>query len=97
MSDPGFDPRREFWLSCRRRQGPQFAKKNAQGRCSSRATRPGRKVPEVNDPDLREISAYPWRIIYHLRNDSVFIVTLIYKRRHPGAQDFLPDDEPARD
>lgn len=56
--------------------------------------RPGRKVPEVNDPDLREISAYSWRIIYHLRNDSVFIVTLIHKRRQPGAADLLPDYEP---
>lgn len=56
--------------------------------------RPGRKVPEVNDPDLREISAYSWRIIYHLRNDTVFIVTLIHKRRQPGVEDLLPDYEP---
>lgn len=56
--------------------------------------RPGRKVPEVNDPDLREISAYSWRIIYLLRNNSVFIVTLIHKRRQPGTQDLLPDYEP---
>ena len=58
--------------------------------------RPGRKVPEVNDPDLREISAYSWRIIYLLRNNSVFIVTLIHKRKQPGAEDFLTD-EPAGD
>lgn len=56
--------------------------------------RPGRKVPEINDPDLREISAYSWRVIYHLRNNSVFIVTLIHKRRQPGEQDLLPDYEP---
>ena len=54
----------------------------------------GRKVPEVNDPNLREISTYSWRIIYHLRNDSVFIVTLIHKRRQPGTEDLLPDYEP---
>ena len=65
------------------------------GRLPSRATRPGRKIPEVNDPDLREISAYSWRIIYLLRNNSVFIVTLIHKRRQPGVEDFLPDNEPA--
>jgi toxin ParE1/3/4 len=59
--------------------------------------RPGRTVPEINDPDLREISAYSWRIIYHLRNERVFIVTLIHKRRLPGAQDLLPDYEPAGD
>ena len=57
----------------------------------------GRKVPEVNDPDLREISAYSWRIIYLLRNNSVFIVTLIHKRRQPGVEDFLQDDEPTSD
>jgi plasmid stabilization system protein ParE len=59
--------------------------------------RPGRKVPEINDPDLCEISAYSWRIIYHLRNNSVFIVTLIHKRRQPGTEAFLPDYEPPRD
>ena len=53
--------------------------------------RSGRTVPEINDPDLREISAYSWRIIYHLRNERVFIVTLIHKRRQPGVEDFLPD------
>jgi toxin ParE1/3/4 len=37
--------------------------------------RVGRKVPELNDPQLREISAYSWRIIYHLRDGNVFIVT----------------------
>jgi hypothetical protein len=32
-------------------------------------------VPELNDPPLHEISSYSWRIIYHLREDNVFIVT----------------------
>ena len=54
--------------------------------------RTGRKVPELNDPRLREISAYSWRIIYHLREDKVFIVTLIHKRRQPGAADLAPGD-----
>jgi plasmid stabilization system protein ParE len=55
--------------------------------------RPGRTVPEINDPDLREISAYSWRIICYLRNGTVFIVTLIHKRRQPGVEDLLPDYE----
>jgi plasmid stabilization system protein ParE len=58
---------------------------------------PGRTVPEVNDPDLCEIPAYSWRIIYHLRNGTVFIVTLIHKRRQPGAEDLLPDYAPPSD
>ena len=51
--------------------------------------RPGRQVSEVNDPNLREISAHSWRIVYHLSNDDVFIVALIHKRRRPGAEDLL--------
>jgi hypothetical protein len=27
----------------------------------------GRKVPELNDEQVREIPAYSWRILYHLR------------------------------
>lgn len=55
------------------------------------ASRIGRMVPELNDPQLREISAYSWRIIYHLRGNQVFIVTLIHRRRQPGAADLVPD------
>lgn len=54
--------------------------------------RVGRKVPELNDPQLREISAYSWRIIYHLRDDKVFIVALIHKRRQPVVADIAPED-----
>ncbi len=54
----------------------------------------GRKVPELNDPKLRELSAYSWRIIYHLREGNVFIVTLIHKRRQPGTADLTPDYDP---
>ena len=53
----------------------------------------GRTVPEVNDPDLREIPAYSWRILYHLRNGTVFIVTLIHKRS-ARRRNLLPDYEP---
>jgi plasmid stabilization system protein ParE len=50
----------------------------------------GRTVPELNDPQLREISAYSWRILYHLREGNLFIVTLIHKRRSPAAEDLTP-------
>jgi plasmid stabilization system protein ParE len=52
--------------------------------------RVGRTVPEINDPQLREISVFSWRIIYHLREGNVFIVTLVHKRRQPGAEDLAP-------
>lgn len=55
--------------------------------------RPARAVPEINDPRLCEIPVYSWRIVYYLRDDNVFIVTLIHKRRQPGAEDLLPEYE----
>ncbi|MBV8143771.1 MAG: type II toxin-antitoxin system RelE/ParE family toxin [Gammaproteobacteria bacterium] len=54
--------------------------------------RVGRKVPELNDPQLREIPAFSWRIIYHLSEDNVFIVALIHKRRQPGPTELAPKD-----
>ena len=51
----------------------------------------GRKVPELDDERLREISAYSWRIVYHLRNGKVFIVTLVHKRRHVEPEQVKPE------
>jgi plasmid stabilization system protein ParE len=45
----------------------------------------GRVVPELEDPDIREIPAYSWRLIYQLREQRVFILTVIHKRRQPSA------------
>lgn len=49
----------------------------------------GKKVPEVNDDSLREISLHSWRILYLLRQDNVYIVTLVHKRR-----DLQPEEIP---
>ena len=46
------------------------------------APRMGRVVPELQEPELREISAYSWRILYRLHDDDLFIVTLVHQRRH---------------
>jgi toxin ParE1/3/4 len=46
----------------------------------------GRKVPELNDEQLREIPVSAWRMLYHVRQDNVFIVTLIHKRRQPSTE-----------
>jgi toxin ParE1/3/4 len=43
----------------------------------------GRRVPELDDPDIREVPAHSWRVIYQLRADAVFIVTLVHRRRAP--------------
>jgi plasmid stabilization system protein ParE len=33
----------------------------------------GKTIPELNEDSLREISAYVWRILYHLRQSRIFI------------------------
>jgi plasmid stabilization system protein ParE len=43
----------------------------------------GRRVPELEDPDIREVPAHSWRVIYQQRGDDLFIVTLVHRRRAP--------------
>lgn len=50
----------------------------------------GRVVPELDDPEVREIPAYSWRILYQLRERRVFVLTLIHKRRLPSSADIAP-------
>jgi len=47
----------------------------------------GQRVPELDDPGIREIPAHSWRVIYQLRGNAVFIVTLIHRRRTPAPED----------
>ena len=51
----------------------------------------GRKVPEVNDEQLREVPSYSWRILYHIRNGDIFVVTLVHKRRNLIADEVTPE------
>jgi toxin ParE1/3/4 len=46
----------------------------------------GRRVPELDDPEIREVPAHSWRVIYQLRGQSVFIVTLVHRRRAPAPE-----------
>jgi plasmid stabilization system protein ParE len=50
----------------------------------------GRVVPELDDPEVREIPAYSWRILYHVRERRVFVLTVVHKRRQPRAADIAP-------
>ena len=50
----------------------------------------GRKVSESNDEQLREVSAYSWRIFYHVKDGEIFIITLIHKRRHVAPEQIEP-------
>jgi plasmid stabilization system protein ParE len=47
----------------------------------------GRVVPELNDSNIREIPAYSWRLVYHVRDGRVFVLTVIHKRRQANAAD----------
>jgi plasmid stabilization system protein ParE len=44
----------------------------------------GRRVPELDDPEIREVPVHSWRVIHQLRGNSVFIVTLVHRRRAPA-------------
>lgn len=41
----------------------------------------GRKVPEFDRDDIREIIFDPYRIIYRIAQDRIFIVTVIHGKR----------------
>lgn len=47
----------------------------------------GRRVPELDDPEIREVPVHAWRVIYQLRGNAVFIVTLVHRRRAPAPED----------
>lgn len=65
---------------------PQNAKKIVQGMINKAETlmnlpNLGKVTPEMQDPQIREISAYSWRIIYHQRQGKIFVLTIVHKRR----------------
>ncbi|MBV1914431.1 MAG: type II toxin-antitoxin system RelE/ParE family toxin [Pseudomonadales bacterium] len=47
----------------------------------------GKMLPEVNNKLLREINVQSWRVIYHIRDNNISIVTVIHKRRHIESSD----------
>ena len=51
------------------------------------APRIGRRVPEIGEDRIREISMYSYRIIYEIVNNTIYIHGVIHKRRH-----FQPED-----
>jgi toxin ParE1/3/4 len=42
----------------------------------------GRKIPERNNPEIREIQLSPYRIIYKLTKDRIVIITVVHSRRN---------------
>ncbi len=50
--------------------------------------RKGRKIPELNDDAVRELSLYSYRILYEIKSDNLIeVLAVIHKRRHLEAED----------
>lgn len=41
----------------------------------------GKKVPELNDETVRELSLYSYRIIYEIKTEGIFVIAVVHKRR----------------
>ena len=50
--------------------------------------RKGRKVPELNEDAVRELSLYSYRILYEIKSDDLIeMLAVIHKRQHLEAED----------
>ena len=52
-----------------------------QTRILARFPQAGRKVPEFDDENIRELIVYSYRIIYRLEQDEALIVAVIHGKR----------------
>ncbi len=52
-----------------------------QTRILARFPQAGRKVPEFDDENIRELIVYSYRIIYRLERDEALIVAVIHGKR----------------
>jgi plasmid stabilization system protein ParE len=52
-----------------------------QTRILARFPQAGRKVPEFDDENIRELVAYSYRVIYRLEQDEALIVAVIHGKR----------------
>ena len=43
----------------------------------------GRKVPEYDEPDIRELIENPYRIIYCIKRDKIDVLAVIHGAQHP--------------
>lgn len=49
--------------------------------------RKNRKVPELNDDAVRELSLYSYRILYEIKSDNLIeVLAVIHKRQHLEAE-----------
>jgi plasmid stabilization system protein ParE len=50
----------------------------------------GRKVPEADREDIRELLFQNYRIIYHIRAEQIYVVTVIHGSRDLAGQEQKP-------
>ena len=44
--------------------------------------RAGKKVPELNEDAVRELSIYSYRIIYEIKEQGIFVLAVVHQRRN---------------
>ncbi len=49
--------------------------------------RAGKKVPELNEDQVRELPLYSYRIIYEIKDQGIFVLAVVHKRRDLKAED----------
>ena len=48
----------------------------------------GRKVPELNEDTVRELSLYSYRILYEIKSDNIIeVLAVIHKQQHLEAEE----------
>ena len=56
----------------------------------------GRIVPEIEDPNIRELLIYSYRLIYEVFSDKIEILALVHGKRN-FIKDFLNEQRQGRD
>jgi plasmid stabilization system protein ParE len=52
-----------------------------QTRLLARFPRSGRKVPEFDDEDIREVLSYSYRIIYQVQRQEIIVAAVIHGKQ----------------
>ena len=47
----------------------------------------GKKVPELNNENVRELSLYSYRIIYEIKKNQIFVLAVVHMRRDLKAEE----------
>ena len=48
----------------------------------------GRIVPEISDPNIREIFIYSYRLVYQISSEQIHVLALIHSKRDFASENF---------